>query len=35
LRTFLKRGRAIAHALRVRRPKRPMQLTKAAKILLA
>jgi hypothetical protein len=33
--TFLHRGRAIARALQVRRPKRPMQLCKAAKILAA
>lgn len=31
---FLRRGRQIARALRVLRPSRPMQLSKAAKILL-
>ena len=33
LRTFLRRGRAIARALQVHRPGRPLQLSKAAKIL--
>jgi len=32
--TFLRRGRAIARALQVHRPGRPMQLSKAAKILI-
>jgi hypothetical protein len=32
LRRFLERGRAIARALRVIRPQRPMQLTMLAKI---
>jgi hypothetical protein len=32
LRKFLRRGRAIARALRVIRPRRPMQLSEAAKI---
>ena len=31
--TFLRRGRAIARAMRVHRPGRPMQLSKAANIL--
>ena len=31
--TFLRRGRAIARALQVHRPGRPLQLSKAAKIL--
>jgi len=34
LRTFLRRGRQIARALRVLRPRRPMQLSEAAKILI-
>ena len=33
LRTFLRRGRAIAQGLQVIRPRRPMQLLKVAKIL--
>jgi hypothetical protein len=33
LRRFLRRGRAIARALRVIRPKRPMQLAAARRIL--
>ena len=35
LRHFLRRGRAIARALRVIRPARPMQLSGAAKILVS
>jgi hypothetical protein len=33
LRQFLRRGRALAHALRVIRPARPLQLSRAARIL--
>jgi hypothetical protein len=32
LQTFLRRGRAIAKALCVRRPRRPLQLSTASKI---
>lgn len=33
LQKFLSRGRTLARALRVIRPRRPMQLTKAARLL--